>query len=706
MPNLDALTPQQAEQISDYLAGLLPDEQPLVCQVVSVYWPDQTRSYLFSPIYQQGKYEPINDRKELGLIEGRLRQPYSKPFYRITVTADVNDNPLQVEFHEGPQFDYCVREQFEQTGENQRGEVFLYFPAIDLLYSEFVGHFKAPTGGSPFHTPVTLMNGFKSRLMQLPDFRIGWNGCQWIFGPLIRDPLVRLRNGCRYNLDLPVLPAGMTRLGTNDPVTGGPRTFCPKTNRAVCDEVMGTDPDDPLKHFGGSDTVYDQSFLGYLANRKNLTNTYNLESRAKNPLGILAGSRKKFPLSLVQAARQDPLSSNGTLLTRWLISFGPIQTMRKFTLRGKNPQGQEVRLGTYLQPPLNNFPGNTGTDPGNLSLIATCSLNENPVKSAEITFDQIQAEGDGDGFTEVRHYNADGTFTDKWSASPTWWIRLLLEHPRFGLRITPNYFINTDWLACDAADQADGLSFNHYIQGGIADKVFEDICRSMRKSVPFWHGGKLRIVPIGREQITDAVPTFYAQGPLANILEFDGSNLQGMPAEFKGIAAIRPLKKSDDEIPRRVLLTFDDDPNEVYERVFTAEAAKLMQRDAEASRDAWNRITEKEAVGIGITNEVQAKAQAIYLLEEGEFGRWGTRNNAGFELVAKGIDPMVLNLHPWALCRVFDDNYAYLRDPGPEYKGDGSRFTEFRVFSKTRDENLQSTLTVCAYPKDRYEVQA
>lgn len=700
MPNLDALTPLQAEALSNYLAGLLPGEAPLVCQVLSVYWPDQTRSYLFSPVYQQGKYAPINDRQELGLIEGRLRQPYAKPFYRITVTADVSDNPLNIEFNEGPQFDYCVRELFEQTGENQRGEVFLYFPAIDLLYSEFVGHFKAPTGGSYLHTPVTLMNGLKSRLFQVPDYRIGWNGCQAVFGGLIRDPRVLARNACRHDAQL----GGS--LGTPDPITGQARTFCPKTNRAICDEVMGTDPASPIKHFYGSDIVFDQSFLGYRGNGKNLTNTYNLESRAKNPLGILAGYRKKFPLSLVEAARQDPLSSGGTLLTRWLISHGPIQQLVKTTLRGKNPQGQDIRLGTYLQPPLTNFYDKTGTNAGNYSLIANCSLNENPVKSAEITFDQIQGEAEGYGFTEVRHYNADGTYIDKWSASPTWWIRLLLEHPRVGMRITPDYFINSDWLACEAQDISEGLNFNHYIQGGTADKVFEDICRSMRKSLPFWHGGKLRIVPVGKETITDDLPTFYAQGSQANILEFDGSNLSGMPGEFKGIAAIRPLKKSDDEIGRRVWLTFDDDTNEVYERVIQAEAQKLIERDYLASRDGWYRPTEKEHVGIGITNETQAKAQAVFLLEEGEFGRGGTRNNAGFELVAKGVDPMVLQLHPWAMCRVFDDHYTYLRDPGPNYDGTGSRFTEFRVFSKTRDENLQSTLMVWAYPKDRYTEQA
>jgi hypothetical protein len=325
------------------------------------------------------------------------------------------------------------------------------------------------------------------------------------------------------------------------------------------------------------------------------------------------------------------------------------------------------------------------------------------VKSAEITFDQIQAEAEGYGFTEVRHYNADGTFTDQYSTSPTWWIRLLLEHPRFGMRITPDYFINTDWLACAEQDTAEGVTFNHFLQGGVADKVFEDICRSMRKSLPFWHGGKLRIVPIGKEQIVDNLPTFYAQGPQVNILEFDGSNLSGMPAEFKGLAAIRPLKKSDDEIARRVWLTFDDDANEVYERAIQAEAQKLIERDYQASRDAWQRPTEREYVGIGITNETQAKAHAAFLLEQGEFGKGGTRNNCGFELVVKGVDPLVLNLHPWALCRVVADEFDYLREPGPDYDGTGPRFEYFRVIAKERDENLQTKLTVWAYPRGLYE---
>ncbi len=695
--NLDALTPTQSEQLSNYLAGLLPDQPPLVCQVLTVCWPDQARSYLFSDAFAEGAYQPIKERAELGLIEARLRLPGSaKPFFRIFVTADINDNTLNVEWNEGPQFDTCVRKLFAQHGENIRGEVFLYFPAIDLLCSEFVGHFRLPDKGNQFYTPATLVSGFKSKQLQLPDFRLGWNGCQWVFGGQIHDAAVLARNGCRYNRHR------WGTLGTLDPTTNAPRTFCKRDNRQTCDEVMGTSPEDKKKHFGGSDKVFDQSYLGQRGHGKTVTNTYNLESRAKNPLGILFGYRKKFPLQLVQVARQDPLSPTGTLLTRWLISHGPIKSASNFKLRGKTPQGSEVRLGTYLQAPLTNFYDNTGTDAGNYSLIAHCSLNENPVKSAEITFDQVQAEAEGEGFTEVRHYNADGSFTDQYSQSPTWIIRTLLEHPRFGLRIHPQFFVNSDWVASAEKDTANGIEFNHYLQGGPADKVIEQICDSMGKSLPFWHGGKLRFLHLGEETITDNLPTFYAQGEQVNILAFDGSNLSGMPGEFKGIAAIRPLQKSANEIPRRVLLTFDDDLNEVYDRVVTAEAAKLIEQDFRGSNMSWPP-PEKEAAGIGITNEGHAKQQAVSLLEVGSFQQGGTRNNCGFELVAKGIDPMVLNLHPWALTRVLADAYDYLREPGPNYDGTGPRFEHFRVVSKERDENLQTKLTVWAYPRGLYE---
>ncbi len=238
-----------------------------------------------------------------------------------------------------------------------------------------------------------------------------------------------------------------------------------------------------------------------------------------------------------------------------------------------------------------------------------------------------------------------------------------------------------------------------------AAKVIEDICRSMRYSLPFWHGDKLRIVPLGKETITGNLPTFYAQGENTNILEFDGSNLSGMPGEFKGMAAIRPLKKSDDEIPRFTYLTFDDDPNQVYGRMITAEAQKLIQRDMWASRDGWQRPTEKEFVGIGVTNEAQAKALAVSLLEVGEFEKGGTRNNCGFEFVVKGVSPDVLNLHPWALLHLVADDYAYMREPGPNYDNTGPRYEYFRVIGKSRDENLQTTLTVWAYPKGYYEAQ-
>lgn len=683
--NIDALTAEQSDALRRHLAGWIPGKSLLCCQVLKVSWPDQTRSYVFSDTYRTGAYQPINERVELGLVEARLRAPNpAKPFYRIVVTADISDNPLNVEFFEGPQFDTNVRQMFDQYGENLRGEVFLYFPAIDLLVSEFVGHFKQPTLGTKYLTPVTLLNGFKGKLLQVPPFRIGWNGCQAAqFGGQIRDLKVLQRNACRYDRHL----GG--NLGTLDPVTGGPRTFCPQDTRQTCDEVMGTATGDAKKHFFGSDTVFDQSFLGHRANSRNLTNTYNLESRARDPLGVLIGYRKKFPLQLVQAAKQDPLSSSGTLLTRWLISHGPIQGFIKATLRGKTPQGADIKLGEYLQTPLTNFYTNTGTNAGNLSLIAHCSLNENPVKSAEITFDQIQAEGEAQGFREVRIYNADGTYTDQYSTVPTWAIRLFLEHPRVGLGITPDYFNNSAWLKCAEADAAQGLSFNHFVQGGDANKVFEDICRSMRKSLPFWHGGKLCLMPLGKRTITGAEPTFYAQGDQINILPDES----GMPA-------IKPLRKSKDEIPRTIWLNFDDDGNEVYGRIIQARAQKLIERDGAN----WPAGDEREHVGIGVTNETQAKALAASLLEVGEFDKGGTRNNLGFELVVKGVTPEVLGqLHPWALCRVVADDYDYFNEPGPNYDGTGPRFEWFQVIAKERDEDLRTKLTVWAYPRGLHE---
>ena len=238
----------------------------------------------------------------------------------------------------------------------------------------------------------------------------------------------------------------------------------------------------------------------------------------------------------------------------------------------------------------------------------------------------MQAEAEGYGFTEVRHYNADGSYTDQYSISPTWIIRTLLQHPRFGLRLGAQHFVNSDWVASASADAANGIEFNHYLQGGPADRVLQQICESMGKSLPFWHGGKLRFLHLGAETITDNLPTFYAQGEQCNILAFDGSNLSGMPAEFKGIAAIRPLQKSADQIPRRVLLTFDDDFNEVYDRVITAEAAQLIAQDFRGSNVSWPP-PEKEYAGVGITNEAQAKQQAVSLLELGPFQQGGTSNN-------------------------------------------------------------------------------
>lgn len=704
--NLENLTGQQHQLLTEYLAALRPGEPPQVCQVLTVFWPDKTdRSYFFWPAWEDPLYNKLLARPDVGICEARLRAANpAKPFFRINITADVSDNAVAVEFHEGPQFDTCIREKFQDSGENVRASIRLYFPAIDLMVTEFVGHFKAPTLGNQFYTPVQLSNGFRSKLFQIPSLRLGWNGCQATFGGQLATWEQISRNACKYNQHIPVLPAGVARIGSLDPDTGGPRTFCPKTNRAVCREVIGNTPTDEKLHFFGSDTVFDQSFLGH-SRQKNLTNTYNLESRSRDPLGVLFGYRRRFPLQLVQVAKQDPLSESGTLLTRWYGGHGPIQQLVSVKLRGKTPQGQEVRLGEYLQPPLTNFPANTGTNPGNLNHIVHVGLNENPVKSAEITFDQIQAEGEGYGFREVRVYNADGTFVDQYSDAPAWCLRTLIESLRFGLRITPNYFNNEDWVALAAADAAAGRTFNHYVQGGTADKVIEDICRSMRYSLPFWHGDKLRIVPLGKETITGNLPTFYAQGENTNILEFDGSNLSRMPGEFKGMAAIRPLKKSDDEIPRFTYLTFDDDPNQVYGRLVTAEAQKLIQRDMWASRDGWQRPTEKEFVGIGVTNEAQAKALAISLLEVGEFEKGGTRNNCGFEFVVKGVSPDVLNLHPWALLHLVADDYAYMREPGPNYDNTGPRYEYFRVIGKSRDENLQTTLTVWAYPKGYYEAQ-
>jgi len=182
---LTALRAMQAEGTS-----------PRVAELCLIEWPAPD-----GPIYYSTRIAAdLLDRPELlerldGPIESRLRQGV---FLDIPSSAGISDDKVTLDFWDG---DNELTRLTQVHGAGERVEIFYYFPDVDLIVSEWWGHWQPPDAVDIDRFRGSAESGFRSSSLTVPS-RAFFTGCQAVFGGLLSTQTEIDEGDCPYNVHL------------------------------------------------------------------------------------------------------------------------------------------------------------------------------------------------------------------------------------------------------------------------------------------------------------------------------------------------------------------------------------------------------------------------------------------------------------------------------------------------------------------------
>ncbi len=233
-------------------------------------------------------------------------------------------------------------------------------------------------------------------------------------------------------------------------------------------------------------------------------------------------------------------------------------------------------------------------------------------------------------------------------------------------------------------------SFNHCFQESKVQDAIHGICAGGNIGDPFFWGGKIRVVPLGRQNLASDVPLIFTRE----------SQIYG----FKNIqdGSLKHSKKDDDEVPNSVKYTIKlRDPSNTdlfidQNLVFDDKVAQL--KAGLAGGDATFRVTEKSVTGLGITNLHEGLRMGAITLDLGELEAGGLVNNVTVRFKTFFPTPDAIQLHPWKVIEIKDAKIQ------AKYKQiNGNPFKYFRVLELERQEDLSLDVKVQGYSEYYYQ---
>ena len=546
-----------------------------VGELIAVHWPAPTGTVY----YAQMKYDELPEYRGLALPDdGRIEARFEgNQFQSFQISSTVADSQITFNFVDN---DGEIARLCELHDEGVRVELWHYYPDVDLLIRRgWFGHLGAPSevGGST--TPVPASFGFRSPQLSLPSWPSG-AGCTFMFGGTIFDAALLARNGCRYDRQL-----GGAH-GLLDPDTGLPYVSCPHT-RDGCQARIGD-----TFEYGGGDTATDTITVGETKGPPRQTTSRGNESNLTQTITVHAGEWTARQLQvlayLVEPDTKHPEQGSAHVLAQ--VGVGPYEEIRLAQINDKYilPMHLNVRRGEYRQPAtffsahVNNYSLRAhfnGVIQGDFT--AATGQSFNPAAKVK-------------GYREVRVFTDPLTFTKRFSKSPAFWILELLTNVIFGDGRDDERFIIQDWIDADAwqaalagfVDAAGAhysstrATFNAEILERTTQQIIKDACRDCFLSLPFPFGGYERIVPLRKEDLTDA-PVFtddldlIAVDPTVRPILFDDAG-----------TTLRTSKvKSEGELTNYLTVNFYDAAHDHIKRPLVFQDERAQQAAAAAGGD-------------------------------------------------------------------------------------------------------------------------
>jgi hypothetical protein len=170
----------------------------LVAELLRIDWPAPDGSLWFAhtQIDEVRGFTAIADFAE---VKSRLITSKGSPFLDIPRSAAIADD--SVDFN-ASDIDGEISRLCYKYGQGIRGEVFAYYPDVDLRLSMFTGTLKAPKDANGVTLKLSLAAGFRSPNLIIPR-RLPAAGCQFVFGGLLpTQTAINEHRGCPYNRHL------------------------------------------------------------------------------------------------------------------------------------------------------------------------------------------------------------------------------------------------------------------------------------------------------------------------------------------------------------------------------------------------------------------------------------------------------------------------------------------------------------------------
>jgi hypothetical protein len=659
-------------------AALLALDSPRVCELVRVSWPAPDGDIY----YASSQYDELLGYESLAARNLTIETRFSgERFQDVAFSSGIGDEKVDLDFADT---DGAVRALYAQHGPGLRVEVFYYFPEIDWMPSVWWGHLQPPEGADATTFKCKAAAGFRSGQLPLPR-RAFYRTCQAVFGGKLDSLPVIAQNDCPYNRHL----GGVVGNLDGD---GNPYTDCPRHTRAVCIERLEPPGATRAPQMLSFDTVVETVYNGQTKGATLFPRSRGNENNLKRPLRVVFGRRTVRDLDLLAFIRFTNTNhpDKGFVNCLFAVSEGRIRSMLDCRINDAPVKIEHLqrRLGALRQAP-------TGITPNGSNYSGTAHFLGlyGQVNPADYGPSNLQGSCVVEGLDQIRVYTDPETYVETYTTNRAWGLLETLRNRRWGYGLDDARFYIEDWIDlaawCDetvAYSNPQGelfvgtrSTFNAELSERTAQQQVNDICLAGRFGLPFQQAGKLRVIPLAKEEDLEACPVFTDEGEDRNIVR--DSKTRKSSLTFS--------QKSDAEMPNRVVVTFDDASQNHAERPLTFEDIDAQLRAGRAFGDHTQRVVEKKFSLLGVTQYGEAVRLGNLLLDLGQFDEGGLRNNLSIKFTT--WFKFAINLHRYKVIHV---PVAMLEPFGFEY---------FRIQTIKRKRDLKVEITAQAYPVDYYE---
>lgn len=667
-----------------YLAGTTIE----VHEMVRVDWPspDGAMWYATDQIDESATVAPDTDGEPIYVR--LLADDETDSFFPLNMDATIGDEEVDLDFWDA---DEDIATKLNTHGEGVTAEIYYWFPQVELLLSQWQGHFEYGDEEDATHIAIRAVQGFRSSDSTVPTGG-HYPHCSAVFGGLFETQAEIDEGACPYNKQI----SGGT-IGNNDPDTGLPWTYCDRRTTQSCTD-RAVDPKYHFSHRTTTRSVQNPQSSGPNLTSTSVDNTTGLEE----PVVVVMGKRRRYGFSLLGYRRDlnNATPDRGWFLGQYEVCRGPVQSLSQFRFKvgDKEKPAESLHLGYRygfkgeIPYSADNWQLTTHT----YSLVATAKYNFGWINAEEV--DPKDATGSClvEGLRDIRVYTDATTYTLEHTSNRAWQIAKILCDKIWGFgldysRLDIDSFIEAaDWCEefvryTDPFDTDwDHVRSDSHVEliGRKVQQQIDDMCIAGRLSKPFMFQGKIHIVPLRKltsGELADC-PVFTDEGDSPNII------WEGEPGDETSTLKITK-RLSVKDLANRIECKFDNAANDwlnVPLRPVEDEDAQLAA--GRLFGDSTRKINKKEYNLMGVTSEAQAIKLAWTLLDLGPCDEGGLRNNLPLKFSIWFAD--ALELHPDKVIKVVSSK---LTKYGFEY---------FRVKSITRQPNLFVEITCQAYNED------